>query len=368
MWSKADMQSNATATRTAESADVIVVGDGVIGLSIAFELGRAKVSCVLVGCEQQGTASGAAAGLLAPSVGHLLEAARPFFSESLRRYPEFIRNLREFAPHLSIVEGLVDVSANAADTANTSGSRLLSADQLAELEPTLEAPADARFYPDDGAVDNVKLMSALRLATGWLPSVSVVHGRRVATIDLSRTDAAVVLDDGDRIHARSIVLAAGAWSTQIDGLPRTLPVFPLKGQMLAVGSTVLRHAVMSDDIYLVPRDSEIAIGATAERAGFDVATNPDAIERMRLAAVAICPALERAPVLRAWAGIRPATPDMLPIIGADPGDERLIYACGHSKNGILLAPATALAVSALVQRRVPLGDLAPFSIARFGVN
>jgi glycine/D-amino acid oxidase-like deaminating enzyme len=163
-----------------------------------------------------------------------------------------------------------------------------------------------------------------------------------------------------------VVLAAGAWAPGIPGLPRPLPVSPLKGQMLAVGSTALRHPVMSNDVYVVPRGDELAIGATAERAGFDVSTNADAIETLRQAAIAICPAIESATVTRIWAGIRPATPDMLPIIGADPADSRLIYACGHSKNGILLAPATAVAIAALARGEKPAANLEPFALSRFG--
>ena len=141
----------------------------------------------------------------------------------------------------------------------------------------------------------------------------------VAMIDLERQHG--------RVYARvaavasrpqRIVLAAGAWSAAIDGLPRRIPVRPLKGQMLAVAGPPLRHAVMGDDVYLVPRDGEIAIGATVEEAGFDVTIDPNAIERLRQAAIRVCPALRDAAVLRTWAGIRPATPDMLPILGAEP--------------------------------------------------
>ena len=122
---------------------------------------------------------------------------------------------------------------------------------------------------------------------------------------------------------------------------------------------------MADDVYLVPREREIAIGATVEEAGFDVTIDPNAIERLRQAAIRVCPALRDAAVLRTWAGIRPATPDMLPILGGEPTDERLIYACGHSKNGILLAPATALAIAALALGQASPFDLTPFRADRF---
>jgi glycine/D-amino acid oxidase-like deaminating enzyme len=159
------------------------------------------------------------------------------------------------------------------------------------------------------------------------------------------------------------VLAAGAWSSAIEGLPRALPVTPLKGQMLAVRSTCLRRSIAGDDVYLVPRGDEIVIGATVEEAGFDLSIDESAIQRLRAAAVELCPVLADAPIVRRWAGIRPATPDRLPIIGPDPFERALIYACGHSKNGILLAPETAAIVA-----RLALGDPAERDISRFSVT
>ena len=110
---------------------------------------------------------------------------------------------------------------------------------------------------------------------------------------------------------------------------------------------------------------EAGRSCSTEQAGFDTTTTPGAIAALRAAAVRLCPVLASAPVLREWAGIRPATPDMLPIIGGDADLPWLLYACGHSKNGILLAPATARAIVALVQDNRPEWDLAPFSISRF---
>jgi glycine oxidase len=170
---------------------------------------------------------------------------------------------------------------------------------------------------------------------------------------------------GQRIVGSKVVLAAGAWSREIAGLPRTLPIAPLKGQMLALVASQLRHAVASDAVYLVPRGDEVVVGATVEHAGFDTSLNADAIEQLRLAAVVLCPTLADAPVARRWAGIRPATPDMLPILGLDPDQPSLIYACGHSKNGILLAPETAIVTARLAQG-LPAGrDLSRYSVARF---
>ena len=300
-----------------QRCDVAIIGGGVIGLSTAFELGRAGADCRLYGAVRHEAASGAAAGLLAPSIGNLSRIVQSFFTASLARYPEFLADLRAFEPELSLIEGLLDVSTHARDRELRSGTHL-SPDQVAALDPAVLAPNGAVFHPRDGAVDNRLLVRALRRAVGSLPAVTIVDDDPVATIDLSGDTVALRTRGGGRVDASRVVLAAGAWSSTIDGLPRHLPVRPLKGQMLAVGGVPLRYAVMGDDIYLVPRASEIAIGATVEEAGFDVAVNPGAIEALRQSAIRICPALRDAPVLRTWAGIRPATPDMLPILGLEP--------------------------------------------------
>ncbi|MEO6879220.1 MAG: FAD-dependent oxidoreductase [Gemmatimonadaceae bacterium] len=359
------MRFNVEASRTADPiADVIIIGDGVIGLSTAFELARRHVRCVVIGDHQPGIASEAAAGLLAPSVGQLADAVRPFFFGSLELYPEYVERLREFDPSLTMVRGLIDVTPPEPGRTRHLPARLTTQDVSAR-EPSIVAPHGATFHASNGAVDSVALMRALRRAAAAEPLVELVDDDPVVTIDLFRADPAVVLRSGARRSGAAIIVAAGAWSSELRGLPHALPVTPLKGQMLAVASKALIHAVMGTDVYLVPRETELVIGATVERAGFDVGTRPEAIELLRQSAERICPALANVPVLRAWAGIRPATPDMLPIIGSDAGDSRINYACGHSKNGILLAPATAAAVADLVQKQRPEFDLAPFSMARF---
>jgi glycine oxidase len=360
-----------------ELIDVIVIGDGVIGLSTAFELGRAGASCRVFGAVNHGAASGAAAGLLAPSIGTLRPDVQTFFDASLALYPTLVETLRSFEPELELLEGLIEVSSERRSPAalatikagvssegpSTTKDRLLSAADLALLEPQL-APSSAVFHPRDGAIDNVLLTRALRAAVDGFSTCSIVADDPVVAIRVG-SRLAVVTREGATFESNTVIVAAGAWSATIDGLPRRLPVAPLKGQMLSVASSALGLPVMGDDVYIVPRRTEIAIGATAEHAGFDTTVFADAIERLRQSAGAICPALRDAPVVRTWAGTRPATPDMLPILGPDPDHPRLIYACGHSKNGILLAPATATCVAALATGSPPPLDLGPFSVMRF---
>jgi glycine/D-amino acid oxidase-like deaminating enzyme len=352
-------------------ADVVVIGDGIIGLSTALELAHRGARCRVYGAANAGVASLAAAGLLAPSIGHLSSDVLPFYHASLAGYPSFLRRLDTVDPELALVVGLIDTSDSARDRASDGpdpAARWLTANELASVEPALAAPHGGALYEQEAAVDNVRLVAALRAAVRREPRIELSLDDPVAGVEVTSSSASAVCRSGTRVSVESVILAAGAWSSAIGGLPRSVPIEPLKGQMLALGGAPLRRSAMSADVYLVPRGAETLVGATVERAGFDVATDERALEALRRAAIELCPALASTPVTRAWAGVRPATPDLRPIIGHDPDYPRLIYACGHSKNGILLAPATAEAVACLALGLEPAHDLEPFSIARFGAN
>lgn len=135
------MLSNGVADRTADaSTSVLIVGDGVIGLSTAFALSRARVHCRVIGARRDGMASGAAAGLLAPSIGHLPDAVRPFFEASLREYPEFIERLSRFDADLTLLTGLIEVVSADRASERRSGARYLTSSEVARLEPAIVAP------------------------------------------------------------------------------------------------------------------------------------------------------------------------------------------------------------------------------------
>lgn len=342
--------------------DVIIIGDGLIGLSIAQELSRAGVRCCVVGARRTGAASLAAAGLLAPTSDSLPPQARAFFAGSLHAYPRFLAHLQPFDAGLEVLSGLIEVLRDGADAA-TNG-QLLARDELAALEPALLGTSRAVFHAADGAVDNVRLVRALEKAVAGESTIRWVRDDAVSSVDVSDHAARVQLSSGAELESEWLVLAAGAWSPQLAGLPRRLAVHPLKGQMLAVDATCVRHAIMAPDVYIVPRDDETVIGATVELAGFDLEIDPRALDALHAAAARVVPALGSARITRRWAGTRPATPDMLPIIGVEPRAQRLIYACGHSKNGILLAPATASAVASIVATG-SAPDLSAFAPDRF---
>jgi len=167
------------------------------------------------------------------------------------------------------------------------------------------------------------------------------------------------------------VLAAGAWSGRLTGLPGPLPVGPARGQMLAVAGPAEPTAwsggptITSDRVYIVPRGRRILIGATVEDVGFAPGPTPVGLTSLVEAATALAPALAHMPIQEVWAGFRPRTPDGLPVLGADPDVPGLFYATGHFRNGILLAPITAAIMADLLAGARPAVDIAPFDPARF---
>lgn len=362
---------------------VVVVGGGVIGASIAWRLSRAGANVHLLDDgPREGAATPAAGGMLAP----LAESPRPgpFLElglESLRLYADFVAALEGetgravgYARAGKLVAAL---SAGEADElaglhawkASAPGTHVEWLDGAAAraLEPSLAAAVRAAvLIREDHRVDSAALGAALLHAAA---SAGTTVRRERARRLLSRGARAtgVETDGGAIVEADFVVLAAGAWSGGLDGLPRPLPVRPVRGQMLALrpARPLFGRTLASASGYLVPRpDGRVVIGSTMEEAGFAVATTPDGLAALRAGAIRLVPELADAARVGAWAGLRPATPDGLPILGRDPAMEGLIHATGHFRNGILLAPVTAEAIGALV-----LGGaepaLAAFSPARF---
>ncbi len=351
--------SSVTQTRF---ADVVVIGDGIIGLSTALELGDAGVTSCVIGAWRPGVASIAAAGILAPDGAQAPSEARPFYIASPSYCQQLVRRVNAFDPELHIIERMIEVLG---EDGASDGASLIPADELLTTEPALAAPHGALMHAQSGAVDNVRLVGAVEAALRRSEAVSFVRDDPAASVRVTASGASVTTASGATVEGGFVVLAAGAWATRIEGLPRVLPVEPLKGQMLSVGARVVSHAVMAPGVYLVPRGDETLIGASVEHAGFDVETTAPELDALQHAAIALCPALASAPVTRRWAGLRPATPDLMPIIGPDPEADRLLYACGHSKNGILLAAITAAMIRRIVCREPLPYSIRPFSAERF---
>jgi glycine oxidase len=372
-------QSQSSRAGDPAAADLIVIGAGIVGLCTALSLSDRGLRVCLIGEARPGEASPAAAGILGPSLedthGPQTPASVHAFALAARdRYVEYLPDLIERSGlsvsfnRLGILEAAMDTAAAEALRQSRAGE-WVDGRRLTALEPALEHAAGAIFFELDGAVDNVAMLRALRTAAECASYIVRIH-ETVAHIIVGEDGVTCTTADGEVYHAPRAVLAAGAWVSEIDGLPRALPISPLRGQMLAVGAPAERrprHVIYGPRAYIVPRAERIAIGATLERVGFDVATTAAALADLRAGAAEIIPALAQAPMLSSWAGLRPATPDLLPIIGPDPDSPALIYACGHSRNGILMAPLTADCITALVVGDAPPVDVGPFRVDRFPV-
>jgi glycine oxidase len=248
------------------------------------------------------------------------------------------------------------------------GAVWLTAHELSALEPNAASFAGAVFYPEDGAVDNIALLHALRTLLKSGSSVTWIEERAVG-LELSGEEPQVRLASGKTVSSSLVVLAAGAWTPLLEGLPHPLPIAPVRGQMYSVAASPLRHVTYGPKGYVVPRSPSLSlVGATMEHAGFEAGVTADGLTSLTTAASQIAPSLAGAPPVEQWSGFRPVTPDLLPILGKAPGIAGLIYACGHSRNGILLGPLSGECVAALASGEEPGVDLTPFTVSRFAKN
>ena len=352
------------------TADTVVVGAGVIGLCIARAIARKGRRVILVGKPSAGEASRAAAGMLAPSVEQSDGPAHDFAIAARDFYPDYLEDIADETGirvplnRLGILQvALTEKGVKGLRKTAAPGSRWLDRPELADLEPTLGHALGAVMNPEDGAVDNVVLMSALEESVEKTTGVS---REQAIVMGISRDTSAVELDSGETVEAETVVVAAGAWSGLIPGATGSSEVSPCRGQLASYKGTGLRHVTYGPRGYLVPRFSgTIVAGSTMEYVGFDSATTPEGLARVHSAAEEIAPGLAISPITLEWAGLRPVTPDMLPVIGRDENAPHIIYAAGHSRNGILMAPLTGETVAALSVGESPAHDLSQFRPGRF---
>jgi glycine oxidase len=347
--------------------DVVIIGGGIIGLSLAIELRKRQARVLIVERGEPGQeASHAAAGMLADCGMEIAPALQTLATLSARLYPEFAHELQdESGINVDLRDDgtiLFLAIKSPTDCANSHEKHLLP-ERLAEFEPDLAALERPAIYIEERSVDPRALTRAA-LKAAKHREVDIASGSTATEILISDGQTIGVSTEKTSYHAPIVVNCAGAWAGQLR--PHRFPIRPVKGQMLSViGGPKIRHVVRAPEVYLVPRsDGRLLIGATIEEAGYDKRVDADTIQRLHDAAVRLVPALARAARHELWAGLRPGTPDDLPILGesSTPG---YFVAAGHFRDGILLTPITARVMAQLVMAEKPEFDLARFSPRRF---
>ena len=374
---------------TQQSCDVAIIGGGVIGCSIAYQLRKAGVDVLVIERQEVAAeASSAAAGLLAP-FGSLTEPG-PFSDLVLASWslaPTLLPQIeqesgiqveyrRVGALHIAANDSEVEVLRQHMKAWEALGAKMtwLTEQETREREPLLgghskapiqaailiegegsiKAPAVARAYAEAAR------RAGTRFALGTEVTDIVQSGSRVVGIKTAQ---------GETISCQRLVVAGGAWSASCgEWLGLTIPVVPIKGQILSLGQPkpALQHIIFSEDVYFVPKlDGTIFIGATVEQAGFDKRLTAGGISWLLNSALHLIPALEQATIVQMWSGLRPWSRDSHPVLGQVPGWENVILATGHSAMGFELSAITGKMIAELITSGQTPELIRPFGIERF---
>ena len=364
-------------------ADVVIAGGGVIGCASAYYLAKAGAGVTLLEKgEVAGEASGAAAGMLVPPPWATASGDfRDLCLASLRLYPALVGSLAgETGIDVQYLESglLVPAESEPAAAALRQAARhggdevvpleWVEGEPLRRLEPGLSpALPGAAYSPSQRHVNPGLLTQTLaRGAAGR--GATLKQGAGVSSfLRRGRRVTGVRTEGGDTVAADQVVLAAGPWTRRLAcRLGANVPTAPVRGQMLAYRSNAVRHMIWGADGYLVPKPGGFLFaGATVEDAGFRSCTTGRGLAGLRRMARSIVPSLRHGEVASAWAGLRPGSPDGLPMIGRLPGWENVYVATGHFRNGILLGPITGKLIAQLITTGRTDVPLAPFSAERF---
>jgi len=359
-------------------SDVLIIGGGIIGLSLAIELKLRQVKVTVLSRNFQEAATHAAAGMLAPQAEKI--SPSPMLDLCLKSrsiYADWIRKLEE----ITGLEtgywpcGILAPVYDAGDNLRTNQGWLNQL-EIQQYQPGLSSEVvGGWWYPDDGQVDNRALARCLWMAAQLL-GIEILEEVAVTEFVRENQQIKYVKTSRGDWQAERYVLATGSWSQEL--LP--VPVYPKKGQMLSVRSRSVRlaeshssiqtlnHVLFGDETYIVPRqDGRIVIGATSENVGFTPDNTAAGIQQLLSGATRLYPPLKDLPILEFWWGFRPATPDELPILGTS-AYKNLTLATGHYRNGILLAPITALLIADLLEKQESETLLSHFNYTRFTEN
>jgi glycine oxidase len=357
------------------SCEVLVAGGGIIGAACARALALRGMRVAM--CDpgpDPAAASAASAGILGPQIETTDDSLRALGLRARDLYENLAAALagttgidiglwREGIASLAFTEAEAERLRDAVAHQRQAGLRCdwLEPEEVAERFSATAPSLGAMFAPEDGAVDAPALARALhadakRLGTRTFAS----RVNRINTI-LGRVIGVEI--PAGKIKAEHVIIAAGAWSPQIDHLPRRLPVEPVRGQMGAAPwpANMPRTVLYYDHSYVLARSGEAIFGSTMERVGFDGRVTETGVQEILTAAKRLLPGLPDAPT-RTWAGLRPITPDGRPIVGPDPDVRGLWYATGHGRNGVLLAGLTGEIIGDLVTSgatEVEIASLAP---------
>jgi glycine oxidase len=349
--------------------DVIIIGAGIIGLSLAISLRKQGLRVLVVERGEPGReASYAAAGMLAPAGMETPPTLSSLAEESARRYPEFVHELEdESGIKVDFREqGTIVLSSNS-DFPST--AEALSSDDVHSLEPELSIERilteNLRAALIRERTVDPRLLTAAAIKAARHREIDISSGTEVKTVLVSGDRAVGVQTERTSYSAANVINCAGAWSGTLG--PHHFPVHPVKGQMLAVvQGPALKHVVRSDKVYVVPRsDGRLVIGSTLENAGYNKDIDVNTIRGLFQAALELLSGLEKSKKHDAWAGLRPGTPDNLPILG-ETSTRGFFAATGHYRDGILLAPVTAEVMTRVVLGRAPDCEIANFAPSRFG--
>lgn len=361
-------------------SDVIIVGGGVVGAACARELARAGFRPLLI---DDGALGGeawlASAGMLAPQVESSEDDDLLDLGLAGREYFATQADLLKEATGIDIElwqGGILRVAhstGEAEDLHRQVGWQRqhghlcdwLAPDEVRKQWPKLVPGEGAFWAPNDGSLNPVALVKALR-ADAEAHGATLVQDR-ILRLDLDRQGKVSGVTGTQRYAGDQVIVAAGAWSGRLEGLPRPLSVEPVRGQILATDwpASLAPGIYFGGGVYVVPRGGSMWVGATMEHAGFSATTTDEAKEILLNGLRTLIPSMEKPTVLRHWSGLRPGTPDGLPILGPEPMTPGLWYATGHGRNGILLAGVTGVILQQLLAGEAPFENIDSLRPERF---
>ena len=372
---------------------IVIVGGGVSGLAIGWRLAQAGESVTVFERNKAGMESTwAAAGMLAPQIEaeYGEEMLLPLAMASHKLWPDFAKELiaETGIPIDYREEGTIQVSLDRDEqeqldnrfiflSRNQLEIEKLSAYEVRRLEPHISRAVTGGIYsPQDHQVDNRALAVALKIAFEKAGGI-LREQCSVEEIVIDKDCVTGIVVNGGKIKVDHVVVAAGAWSRNIPGIPDVLrpPVRPLKGQMLALempaSAPLITHVIWGpgnsivSNVYLAPKsDGRLIVGATVEEMGFDKRMTGGGLLEILRAAWEVLPGIYDLPVIDSWSGLRPASRDDAPILGSS-GIAGLTYATGHHRNGILLSPITASEISSYIIEGKKSDLINSFSVGRF---